>query len=245
MVAYASKSLTEAQKKFHPMEGECYALIWGVMHFRQYLHRNHFILRTDHKPLEWLATVSDAHGRRGRWVDMLQDFSFKIIHQPGLRHTNVDALSRNPVGPAIDDDDFSEEIQDIASTRVDASRGDEEFLCVRTGKEKKWLGTRRRDKESIQHHACCFGINHCRYDSSHQLYVVDVVSGEEEPKEVVFVEAEAAVEGELVQNDDERIVVNRRRPQHFDKRQQLDLILEAQELAESRDYELCRNPTLG
>ncbi len=71
VVAYANKSLTKAQRKFHPMEGECYALIWGVMHFKQYLHRNHFILRIDHKPLEWLATMSDAHGRRGRWVDML------------------------------------------------------------------------------------------------------------------------------------------------------------------------------
>ncbi len=52
VVAYASKSLTEAQRKFHPMEGECYTLIWGIMHFRQYLHRNHFIPRTNHKPLE-------------------------------------------------------------------------------------------------------------------------------------------------------------------------------------------------
>jgi hypothetical protein len=34
VVAYASKSLTVAQRKFHPMEGECYALIWGIMHFR-------------------------------------------------------------------------------------------------------------------------------------------------------------------------------------------------------------------
>ncbi len=116
VIAYASKSLTKAQRKFHLMEGECYALIWGVMHFRQYLHRSHFILRTDHKPFEWLATVSNANGRKGRWVDMLQDFSFKIIHRPGLKHTNVNALSKNPVGPAIDDDDFSEEIQDIAST---------------------------------------------------------------------------------------------------------------------------------
>jgi hypothetical protein len=65
VMAYASKGLTEVQKKFLPMEGKCYVLIWGIMHFRQYLHRTHFILRTDHKPLEWLATVSDAHGRRG------------------------------------------------------------------------------------------------------------------------------------------------------------------------------------
>ncbi len=34
VVAYASKGLTSAQRKFHLMEGECYALIWGIMHFR-------------------------------------------------------------------------------------------------------------------------------------------------------------------------------------------------------------------
>jgi hypothetical protein len=110
VVAYASKGFTVARRKFHPMEGECYALIWGIMHFRQYLHRIHFTLKTDHKPLEWLATVSDAHGKRGRWIDMLQDFSFQILHRLGLRHTNADALSRNPIGQATDDDDFSEEI---------------------------------------------------------------------------------------------------------------------------------------
>jgi len=71
VVAYAGKSLIVTQRKFHPMEGECYTLIRGIMHFRQYLHRNHFILRTYHKPLEWLAIVSNAHGRRGRWIDML------------------------------------------------------------------------------------------------------------------------------------------------------------------------------
>ncbi len=29
VIAYASKGLTPSQRKFHPMEGECYALIWG------------------------------------------------------------------------------------------------------------------------------------------------------------------------------------------------------------------------
>jgi hypothetical protein len=110
VIAYANKALTAAQRKFHPMEGECYALIWGILHFRQYLHRTHFTLRTDHKPLEWLATVSDAHGRRGRWIDMLQDFNFKIVHRPGMRHANADALNRNPVGQVVDDDDFRQEI---------------------------------------------------------------------------------------------------------------------------------------
>jgi len=110
VVAYANKSLTIAQKKFHLMEGEYYTLIWGIMHFRQYLHKNHFIFKTDHKPLEWLVIVSYANGGGGRWINMLQDFNFKILHRPGFKHTNVDASSRNSMGPTMDDDDFSEEI---------------------------------------------------------------------------------------------------------------------------------------
>jgi hypothetical protein len=41
------------RKGFTPMEGESYALIWGIMHFFQFLYCNHFALRTDHKLLEW------------------------------------------------------------------------------------------------------------------------------------------------------------------------------------------------
>ncbi len=33
VIAYANKGLTPSQRKFHLMEGECYALIWGIMHF--------------------------------------------------------------------------------------------------------------------------------------------------------------------------------------------------------------------
>jgi hypothetical protein len=34
VIAYASKGLSLIQKKFHPMEGECYALVWGIVHFK-------------------------------------------------------------------------------------------------------------------------------------------------------------------------------------------------------------------
>jgi hypothetical protein len=38
VITYVGKGLTSSQRKFHPMEGECYALIWGIMHFQQYLY---------------------------------------------------------------------------------------------------------------------------------------------------------------------------------------------------------------
>jgi hypothetical protein len=176
VVAYASKGLTSAQKKFHPMEGECYALIWGVMHFRQYLHRTHFILRTDHKPLEWLATVSDSYGRRGRWIDMLHDFSFKILHRPGMKHTNVDALSRNPVGAVVDDDDFGQEVQDLATKQGDSVEATRGMFSVQCGRESEWLGLRRQSGGLKQHYECCFGINHWRWSEEHQLCMLDVLT---------------------------------------------------------------------
>jgi hypothetical protein len=106
VIAYASKGLSPVQRRFHPMEGMCYALIWGIMYFRQYFHQTLFLLRIDHKPLEWLAIVSYAYGRRGCWIAILQDFQFKIIHRARSKHLNVDALSQNLVGFLEKDEDF-------------------------------------------------------------------------------------------------------------------------------------------
>ncbi len=63
---------------------------------------------------------------------MLQDFNFNIVRRPGLRHSNVDALSRNLVGEAMDDDDFSEEIQDLKT--------------IQTRQRQEWLGFGRQGK---------------------------------------------------------------------------------------------------
>jgi hypothetical protein len=34
VITYASKGFSFVQKKFHLIEGECYALVWGIMYFR-------------------------------------------------------------------------------------------------------------------------------------------------------------------------------------------------------------------
>jgi hypothetical protein len=238
VVAYASKSLTDTQKRFHPMEGECYALIWGIMHFRQYLHMKHFILRTDHKPLEWLATISDTHGRRGRWVGMLQDFSFKIVHRPGLRHMNADTLSRNPVGLAEEDEDFGEEIRDTTGTHPDALEEGAKLLYALAGKNKEWMGIKRKDRRYVQHDACCFGINHQMNGHNHQLFMLGVESEEEGSEESVPNEEVAPTPNVPVQEDEELVVLKRRRPRYYDRRQQLELVLAAQELSEFGDPDL-------
>ncbi len=51
------------------------------------------------------------------------------------------------MGPATDDDDFNEKIQDIGSIRTYTHGAEDEILSIQTGKETKWLGFRRRRKD--------------------------------------------------------------------------------------------------
>jgi hypothetical protein len=229
VIAYASKGLTIVQKKFHPMEGECYVLIC-VMHFRQYLHRTHFTLRTDHKPLEWLATVFDANGRRGRWIDMLQDFSFKILHRPGMKHTNVDALSRNPVGEAKDDDDFCDEIRDISTGHGDSVAMARGVFSIQSGRQSEWLGLRRQSRGMKQHYKCCFGINHWRWLETHQLCMLEVLIDEEDDSHAKGSEAAGGNEIRNSEFSRGKQTLWRGGTRYYDRKQQLELVLAAQGL---------------
>jgi len=169
---------------------------------------------------------------------MLQDFSFKIVHRPGLRHVNTDALSRNPVGSVAKDEDFGEEIQDITGAQADVPEGGAELLYAMTGKETEWMGVMRRDRRFVQHNACCFGINHHKHVSSHQLFMFDVQSEEDLSEELVSGEEAMLTHDEPLQHEKAQVVLKRKRPQYYDRRQQLELALVAQELSECGDPKL-------
>ncbi len=89
------------------------------------------------------------------------------------------------------------------------------------------MGVRRKDRRLIQHGACCFGINHRKYVSDHQLYMLDIASEEDLSEESIPGEEVMPTGGGSVQHEETRMVLKRRRPQYFDKRQQLDLVLAA------------------
>ncbi|CAK9276331.1 unnamed protein product [Sphagnum jensenii] len=160
------------------------------------------------------------------------------MHRPKLKHANVDALSKNPVGSVANDNDFGEGIQDIIA---DVLGRVEELLYVRRGKETKWIGVNRKDKKSIQHDVCCFGINHRLSTSHHHLYMLDLAVGEGPSEESAPTGESIAAQDEHVQQRDMSVAIKRRRPQYFDRQQQLDLALAAQRLSELGDPDL--NPT--
>ena len=53
-VAYASRSLAPAEKKYSQIDKEGLAIIFGVQHFNHYLLGRSFTIHSDHKPLQYL-----------------------------------------------------------------------------------------------------------------------------------------------------------------------------------------------
>lgn len=54
VIAYASRTLTEAEKIWPIRELEAYAIVWGILYFNEYLQGKRFTVRTDHESLRWL-----------------------------------------------------------------------------------------------------------------------------------------------------------------------------------------------
>ena len=59
LVAYASRTLNDAQSGYSTTEKELLAIVWATKHFRHFLYGKHFIIITEHKPLKWLMNVKD------------------------------------------------------------------------------------------------------------------------------------------------------------------------------------------
>ena len=96
VVAFASRSLTKAERRYCVTRRELLAVVVFTQHFRPYLLGREFTLRTDHGSLTWLQSFRDPEGQLARWLEKLQQFNFSIVHRQGKSHQNADALSRLP-----------------------------------------------------------------------------------------------------------------------------------------------------
>ncbi|KAK3877481.1 hypothetical protein Pcinc_017807 [Petrolisthes cinctipes] len=84
-IAFFHHTLTPAEQRYSVTEKELLAVIVAIKRFRIYLCSSQFDLVTDHRALRWLNSldISEERGRRGRWIDFLQQFDVNPIHKAG------------------------------------------------------------------------------------------------------------------------------------------------------------------
>ena len=100
VVEYASRALTQEERKYATIEKECLAIVWATRKFRHYLIGSPFVIQTNHKPLKWLVSSKSSRARSQRpkcWSLELRAHDFHIVHHPGSTNQHADALSRRPV----------------------------------------------------------------------------------------------------------------------------------------------------
>ena len=102
-LAYWSKTLNPAQKNYCVSQLELLAVVEGIAAFDEYLAGATFVVRTDHKALQWLTSFKNLKGRLARWVEELAAYHFVIEAVPGTSIPHVDALSRIPDRPCSPD----------------------------------------------------------------------------------------------------------------------------------------------
>ncbi|KRZ63940.1 Retrovirus-related Pol polyprotein from transposon, partial [Trichinella sp. T8] len=57
--------------------------------------------------LKWLRNFREPEGQVARWLEKLAEFDFEVVHRPGKKHQNADALSRRACRQSGSGDDSS------------------------------------------------------------------------------------------------------------------------------------------
>ncbi|MEW8545684.1 MAG: RNase H-like domain-containing protein, partial [Candidatus Thiodiazotropha sp.] len=93
-VAYASRTLNPVERRYSQTEREALAILWAIQRFNVYLYGSHFVVYTDHRPLERIfSSTHEAPARIQKWVLKLQPYSFSVRYVRGFLNA-ADVLSR-------------------------------------------------------------------------------------------------------------------------------------------------------
>ena len=97
IIAYASRALSDTEKRYSQTEKEALAIIWAVEHFHLFIYGSEFTLVTDHKPLEIIygQRTAKTSARIERWVLRLKLYAFKIVYK-SCTNNPADYLFRHP-----------------------------------------------------------------------------------------------------------------------------------------------------
>jgi hypothetical protein len=93
-ITFVSKAVNAGQQNYSATHLELLAVIFALQRLRQYLYGVHFTLHTDHRALVYLFSQKQLKDIAKRWMDVLMDYTFTIVHCPGILNLLPDILSR-------------------------------------------------------------------------------------------------------------------------------------------------------
>ena len=123
-VVYLSRSLTDTERRYSPIEKEALATTWACERLSNYLIGLPFTVETYHKPLVSLLgtkALDELPPRVLRFRLRLMRYQFNIVHVPGKNLITADALSRVPADvSSVADSALEQEVDALMAAVTDS-----------------------------------------------------------------------------------------------------------------------------
>ncbi|XP_030596890.1 uncharacterized protein K02A2.6-like isoform X2 [Archocentrus centrarchus] len=119
-IAYASRSMTESERRYAQIEKECLGLVFGLERFHSYIYGlPSFTVETDHRPLVSIIkkNLNEMSPRIQRLMMRMLRYDFELVYTPGKHLIIADALSRAPTGRNVSttEDDIQTHINMVSA----------------------------------------------------------------------------------------------------------------------------------
>jgi transposase InsO family protein len=96
VLAFASRTLSAAERGYSTTEREGLAVIYALMKWRTHVLGSPLTVLSDHKSLSFIMKARLTNSRLTRWVLILQEYNFEIEYIKGTDNIVADTLSRYP-----------------------------------------------------------------------------------------------------------------------------------------------------
>ena len=93
-IAFFSEKLNEAKQKYSIYDKEFYVVVQTLRYWHHYLLPKEFALYSDHEALIHVNSQKKLNHHHGKWVSVLQEYTFVNRHKSGVENKAIDALSR-------------------------------------------------------------------------------------------------------------------------------------------------------
>jgi RNase H-like domain found in reverse transcriptase len=97
-VSFLSKTLSPAEQNYDIYDRELLAIIRALDEWRHYVQGSPHttVILSDHKNLIYYKEAHKLNRCQARWSLYLSEFDVKLVHQPGHKMIQSDALSQQP-----------------------------------------------------------------------------------------------------------------------------------------------------
>ena len=128
-ISFNAKSLSKPQRNYSTIRRETLGVIFALSTYRRYLISNRFTLHTDHMALTFIHNQRRLPPVLASWYETLSEFSFTVIHCPGVLNILPDHLSRFfvestvPLRKALEGEDVA-----VNSLSINKKKQKEKFI---------------------------------------------------------------------------------------------------------------------